>query len=185
MKNALLLAGLAGCGGLENQIISNENSQDAEPSSYEAHLGACEDRLNAGPIPYDHVFPGSLPLDVSYFDDKAVFREVFTKYRDQLKAVLALPLMGGGFEVMPTQVDRDITELEYTNDPVLFENGDFVVVADFGYQAGVNGDVAAVLITNDGCMDLYGYATYLFTGNHPVESKMLSYMDENGDIVEL
>lgn len=170
------------CGPDISLLAINTNDTD----EVENTLLPCEDMLSDGVIPYDKVEPGSIPLDVSYIDGDAIFYEVFTNYRDQIRAVFAIPLVGGSFHVLPTEITKTVDELEYTESPISFENGDFQVATDFGFYASIDGAKGAVLITNENCSALYGYAFYEFAGKNPdYETTMTSFLDENGDIIEL
>lgn len=209
MKNSLHILpfiGIAGVGtgacttevGLNSNDGSSTDKTHEADDQYQAHLsnnhedeainddGSCGEGLLDGVISYDEVKPTVFPLDVSHVSKKAIFHEVFAGYRDKLHAVFAVSLADGSAQFNHVEIDKEVDRLDFPDASISFENGDFSVKVDLGSNMSIDQSSGMMIITDSNCESLYGYATYGFEGERgDWSSALTSYLDANGDLIDL
>lgn len=169
----LLLAGLASGCTMDSGI--NPNSP-----TYQEEL--CIDKLENNTIDADKFLPSSFPLDVSTVTADAVFKEVLNGFREDIFAVATVENTDETYSFYKVEILSAIEDFDFADRPLEFENGDYQTSVDFGGVPAFQGSHMELLITNDSCDSVYGFAGYNVSSN---DSYLEFYMDQNGDFVYL
>ncbi len=175
-STTLLSAALAAC--------TMDNGITAQSPTY--HEETCVENLSGDVISYNNVDPSAFPLDVSAINDVGIFKEIFEGFRDDIYAVTTVKNVDDSYSFYDTDIASAINDIDFATANIQYENGDFQVIANLGVVPGISNTIADILITDDTCETLYGYAGYLFTPNATsYDTSLQYYLDENGDLVYL
>lgn len=175
-SSALLAAGLAAC-NIDNGIT-------AQSPTY--HEENCVERLDADVLTYENLDPSAFPLDVSSITDVGMFTELFEGFRSDIFAITTIQNSDGSYSFFDTEISSAINDIDFAGANIQYENGDFQVIANLGAVPGLSYTEADILLVDDSCETLYGYAGYFLTPNETsYDTSLLYYLDENGDLVYL
>ena len=127
-----------------------------------------------------------LENSVSSIDEFGMFMEIFEGFRNDIYAITAAPNADGTYAFYDTEISSAVHEIDFSNANITYENGDFQVSSNFGVVPAIANVGADILITDENCETLYGYAGYFFTPNETFyDSELKYYLDGNGDLVYL
>lgn len=170
---------IAACGSEANIGTINNFSLDDVPET-------CKEELKRDVIAYDRVNITSIPQNAPVGDEMYYFKDIMTNYRAELVAIMALPYSDDTVHLFPMGIDPIVEEVDFGEEPLAFENGNFMVSADFGNRPPTDTPMS-LIITDRECSSFFGYAGYhIITGyDQRIDIDLRFYMDENGQIVEL